>query len=66
MKKGDGRNAQLVRVLILARELQGQTRRQSARLLARRHDVSIRTVWRDLAAIREAGFDIPRVEGPSR
>ena len=53
MKHGDGRNAQLVRILKLAREVQ-DLRVINLRRLAVRFDVHPRTIRRDLAALREA------------
>lgn len=53
MKHGDGRYAQLVRILKLARELE-QTRVWNLRKLAVKFDVHPRTIRRDIAALREA------------
>lgn len=53
MKQGDGRSAQLVRVLKLARELE-KTRVWNLRKLAVMFEVHPRTIRRDIAALREA------------
>ena len=53
MKHGDGRYAQLVRVLRLARELE-KTPVWNLRKLAARFEVHPRTIRRDIAALREA------------
>lgn len=55
MKHGDGRNAQLVRVLRLAHDLQTK-RRPTLRQLAERYEVHTRTIRRDVEALREAGW----------
>ncbi len=61
MKKGDGRNAVLVRTLSLMRLLDGR-KRWTLDELADHFDVCPRTIRRDLYAIREAGHSI-RQEG---
>lgn len=60
MKHGDGRNAQLVRVLLLAKRLQYLRQQPSLTELARYYNVHTRTIRRDLEALEEAGWPVPQ------
>ncbi len=53
------RNRALVRVLSLWRLIEGRRRCLPVRVMAERLGVSIRTTYRDLAALEEAGFHVP-------
>jgi len=52
-----GRNSSAVRILKLLRLLE-QRGRWTTRQLAVRFNVTIRTVWRDLSVLEEAGYPI--------
>lgn len=62
MKHGDGRNAQLVRMLRLVREVR-QTPVVNLRGLAAQFKVHPRTIRRDIQALTEAGWLRPRAGG---
>jgi predicted DNA-binding transcriptional regulator YafY len=58
----DGRNRTLKRVLKLAKRLQKARRRPRLEILADEFRVSPRTIRRDIAALKEAGWFASEVE----
>jgi len=58
MTRRDGRNATLVRVLMLLRYMEGR-RHVNLHAAAREFNVHRRTIRRDLLALEEAGWPVP-------
>lgn len=55
-----GRNMALLRCLKLARQLEDRRTRPDLQQLAAEHQVTKRTIYRDLRALEEAGVRLPK------
>lgn len=53
------RNAGLIRTLALAKRVRGVPRLSSLEHLAQEFNVCTRTIYRDLEALRDAGWNVP-------